>query len=94
MFQVELKPKVIKFLAGAEKKLQVELYKTLKHVRLGSFTLLDIRKVKGRKYGHRIRVRRWRILLNMFSKEQKVEVVDIFLKKGKSDYQKRRELLN
>jgi hypothetical protein len=49
--------------------------------------------VEGTKFGYRLRLGRWRILFVLFSKEKRIEIVDIFLKKGEKDYDKRRHLL-
>jgi len=40
----------------------------------------------------RLRVGRWRILFALFDKEKRIEIVDIFLRKGE-DYKKRIKLI-
>jgi len=54
---------------------------------------LDIKKISGTENGYRLRVGRWRILFALFLKEKRIEIVDVFLKKGKEDYFKRIKLL-
>jgi hypothetical protein len=37
--------------------------------------------------------RRWCILFALFLKEKRIEIVDIFLRKGEEDYKKRMKLI-
>lgn len=93
MFELELKPKALKALRKLERKVQLEVNSALNALRAGDFCRLDIKKIEGTKHGHRIRVGRWRILISLSSKEKQAEIVDIFLKRGEDDYQKRKHLL-
>lgn len=93
MFELEFRPKALKSLRRAERKVQLEINSALDDLKEEKIDLLDIKSIGGKRYGHRIRVGRWRILFSLFRKEKRVEIVGIFLKKGKSDYQKRENLL-
>ena len=88
------------FTSGADKELgklpqglRQKIYSEIKAFSEDPFLYPQIRKIEGTKFGYRLRLGRWRILFCLFSKERRIEVVDIFLKKGKEDYNKRRHLL-
>ncbi|MBZ1345296.1 MAG: hypothetical protein KY055_01470 [Candidatus Nealsonbacteria bacterium] len=72
---------------------QLKINSALNDLKLGKFSGLDIKGIGGTKCGHRLRVGRWRILFSLFPKKKRIEIVDIFLKKGKEDYEKRKNLL-
>lgn len=91
--RLEFRGRAFKILKSLPREVQLEINADLDTLCLGRFNELDIRKIKGTEQGYRMRVDRWRILFNLFSKERKVDVVDIFLKKSDSDYQKRKILL-
>ena len=52
-----------------------------------------MKKISGTKFGYRLRVGRWRVLFALFQKEKRIEIVDIFLKKGERDYLRKMRLL-
>ena len=93
MFKIVFKPRALKALAKAERKVQLAINSAAEKLQEGRFSLLDAKRIQRKKRGHRVRVGRWRILLNLFDKEKRIEIVDIFMKKGKADYQKRMKLL-
>lgn len=93
MFEVVFQPRALKALTKAERKVQLVINSAVKKLQEGGLNLLDSKRLQGKKYGHRVRLGRWRILLNLFSKEKRIEVVDIFFKKGREDYKKRMKLL-
>lgn len=93
MFDLGFRPKALKSLRKAERKVQLEINSALVYLEQEKFELLDIRRIGGKKYGHRIRVGRWRVLFSLLRKEKRADIVDIFLKKGKDDYRKRMHLL-
>lgn len=72
--------------------LRQEIYNEIKTLSENPFLHPHIRKIKGTKFGYRLRFGRWRILFAFFLEEKQIEVVDIFLKKGKEDYSKRKNL--
>lgn len=91
--RLEFRGRAFKILKSLPRETQMEINTDLNILCLGRFNELDIRKIQGTESGYRMRVGRWRILFNLFSKERKIDVVDIFLKKSGSDYQKRKSLL-
>jgi len=93
MFKSYFRPKALNALAKIEKKTQLEINAALDNIKFGKFENYNIRKIEGTKFGYRLRIGRWRILFALFSKEKRIEIVDIFLKRGKEDYLKRRKLI-
>lgn len=93
MFKLYFREKALKTLKRMERKSQFKVNFILNDLESGRFTKLDIQKIRGTKGGHRLRLGRWRILFTLFLKEKRIEIVDIFLKKGKKDYSKRKKLI-
>ncbi len=93
MFKLDFREKALKILSRIQRGYQLKINSVLDDLKLGRFTVLDIKRIEGTKYGHRLRVGRWRVLFSLFSNEKRIEIVDIFLKKGKEDYEKRKYLL-
>ena len=93
MSKIEFREKAFKILKSIERNRQLKINSALDNLRLGKFNSENIRKIQGTRHGHRLRVGRWRILFTLFQKEKRIEIVDIFLKKGKEDYGKKRRLL-
>ena len=91
--RLEFRDRAFKILKNLPREIQEEINADLNILCLGRFNELNIRKIQGTEMGYRMRVDRWRVLFNLFSKERKIDVVDIFLKKSDSDYQKRKILL-
>lgn len=93
MFKIEFREKAFKILKGIERNRQLRINSALDNLKFGKFNSENIRKIQGTQHGHRLRVGQWRILFILFQKEKRIEIVDVFLKKGKEDYRKRRKLL-
>lgn len=93
MFKLYFRSKALKALAKIEKKTQLEINDALDNIKLGRFENYNIRKIEGTEFGYRLRLGRWRILFALFSKEKRIEIIDIFIKKGRKDYLKRRKLI-
>ncbi len=93
MFELYFRPRALKVLEILERKIQVKINSALDDLKLGKFNLHDIKGIKGTEFGYRLRIGRWRVLFAVFSKEKRIEIVDIFLKKGDEDYGKRRRFL-
>ena len=93
MFRVYFTSRADRELAELPQELKQRIYNELKVLSENPFLHPQVRKVKGTKFGYSLRLGRWRILFALFSKEKRIEIVDIFLKKGKKDYDKRRHLL-
>ena len=93
MFEIYFRPRTLKALKKIERDDQLRINSALDNLKLGKFNLLDLDKIEGTQRGYRLRVGRWRILFALFSKEKRIEIVDIFLKKGREDYERRKHLL-
>ena len=93
MFEIYFRPRALKALKKIERREQLKINSALDSLKLGNFSLLDLDKIEGTQHGYRLRVGRWRILFALFSKEKRIEVVDIFLRKGKENYRKRIKFL-
>ncbi len=93
MFEVYFRPRALKVLEVIERKIQLKINSAIDDLKLGKFNLPDIKRIDGTRFGYRLRIGRWRILFALFQKEKRIEIVDIFLKKGKEDYTKRMKLL-
>ncbi len=74
-----------------DEKLRKKVFAQLKNFVVQGLPCKHVKKIQGKEIGYRLRVGRWRVLFALFSDEQRVEVVDIFLKKSESDYQKRKK---
>lgn len=94
MFQIYFRPKALQVLERSNRKIQIKINSALDDLKIGSFKNHNIKKIKGVSFGYRLRIGRWRILFALFVKQRKIEVVDIFIKKGKEDYFKRKKLLD
>ena len=92
MFELYFRPKAFRILEKIERKIQLEINVILNNLKLGKFENYNIKKIRSTKNGYRLRLRRWRILFALFRSEKKIEIVDIFLRKGKGDYSKKRKL--
>jgi len=76
------------------KELKKKFYAEFKKLSENPFEHPHIKKIKNTKFGWRLRIgRRWRILFALFDKEKRIEIVDIFLRKGGEDYKKRMKLI-
>jgi len=93
MFQVIITPRAEKEFAKLTQNLKEKLYEEFKKLSVSPFLHPKVKKLQGTEFGYRLRIGRWRILFALFSKEKRIEIVDIFLKKGKEDYLKRRKLI-
>lgn len=92
MFRLALVERAEKEFGKLPKELQKKLLEKFQQLEKDPFAP-QVEKIKGTKFGYRLRVGRWRILFGInFSKKQ-IEVVDIFLKKGNEDYERRKFLL-
>ncbi len=93
MYKVILKPLAEREFKKLPRELQKRFYKEFEKLSTDPFNLPNIKKVEKTKLGWRLRIGRWRILFALFSKERRIEIVDMFLKKGKKDYVKKMRLL-
>jgi len=92
MFLVKLAERAEREFNKLPRTLQQKIFQRLKQLEINPFTL-PIKKIKGTEFGYRLRVGRWRILFGINFPKKQIEVVDIFLKKGDQDYERRKFLL-
>ena len=93
MFQVIITSRAEKEFAKLPQNLKEKFYEEFKKLSISPLLHPNVKKLQGTEFGYRLRIGRWRILFALFSKEKRIEIVDIFLKKGKEDYFKRRKLI-
>ena len=93
MYKVIIKPRAERGFVKLPNELKKKFYVEFKELSVNPFVHPQVKKVKDVKSGYRLRVGRWRILFALSSKEKRIEIVDIFLKKSKEDYYKRLKLL-
>ena len=93
MYKIDFREKALKVLGKTRREHQLKINSVLDDLRLGRFNLLNVKKIQETKSGYRFRIGRWRVLFTLISKEKRIEIVNIFLKKGKEDYKKRKHLL-
>lgn len=86
MAEIFFKPRAIKGfkLASASEKSKIRL--VIEILRKGNFPP-HTKKLGGHDAGYRTRIGRWRALFVL--EDNEIDVVDIFMKKGKGDYKKR-----
>lgn len=94
MLQIDFTQRAEKEFGKLTEKLQKKVFAQLKNFTEQGLPYKHAKKIQGKEIGYRLRVGRWRVLFALFSNEQRVEVVDIFLKKSDSDYEKRKNLLD
>ena len=93
MFQIHLASRVEREFKELSGDLKQKFYEEFRKLPADPFRHPKVKKIGGTEFGYRLRFRRWRILFALFSKEKRIEIVDIFLKKSKKDYLKRKKLL-
>ena len=93
MFRVYLTSRAEQEFSRLPKDIKQKLYEELKRLSVNPLGNPKVKKLQGTEYGYRLRLGRWRILFALFSKQKRIEVVDIFLKKGKEDYFRKRKLI-
>jgi len=93
MFEVQLTKRAERGFAKLSDNLKQKFYKEFKRLSINPFGHSQVKKIQDTEFGYRLRIGRWRVLFAMFSNEKRIEIVDIFIEKGKDDYRKRRKLL-
>ena len=93
MFEVHLTKRAEGEFAELPDILKQKFYKEFEHLSINPFIRPQVKRLQGTENGYRLRIGRWRILFALFLKEKRIEVVDIFMKKGKEDYQKRKKII-
>lgn len=87
MTRVSLRLRAIKGLKAASQEHRIALNEALDILKQGLFPL-HTKKLGGVSDGYRTRVGGWRILF--IFKDREIDVADIFLKKGRGDYRRRK----
>ena len=92
MFRIIIVPRAEKEFVKLPKNLKQKLYREFERLAVNPFAHPNVKKLRDTEFGYRLRIGRWRILFALFSKEKRIEIVDIFLKRGRENYIKRRKL--
>ena len=93
MFRVIITLRAEKEFVKLPQNLKQKFYEEFEKLSVNPFTHPKVKKIRDTEFGYRLRIGRWRILFALFSKEKRIEIVDIFIKKGREDYLKRRRLV-
>jgi len=93
MYKVIIKPRAERQFAKLPDELKKKFCEEFKKLSVNPLAHPQIKKIKDTKFGYRLRLGRWRILFAVFSKEKQIEIVDMFLKKGRENYKRRKHLL-
>ncbi len=93
MFEIYLTKRAERNFAKLPDYLKEKFYKEFEDLSTNIFTNPQVKKLQDIEFGYRLRIGRWRILFAVFTKEKQIEILDIFLKKGKNDYNKRKKLI-
>lgn len=93
MFRIIISSRVEREFAKLSKKLKQKFYKEFEKLSINPFSHRGVKKIQNTEFGYRLRIGRWRILFALFQKEKRIKIVDIFLRKGKEDYPKKRKLI-
>jgi mRNA-degrading endonuclease RelE of RelBE toxin-antitoxin system len=93
MYEIFIKPRAEKEFAKLPKELKEKFYIEFKKLSQNPFAHPQIKRIKGTKFGWRLRIDRWRVLFALFPDGKRIEIVDIFLRKGEEDYRKRSKLI-
>ena len=87
MFEVVLQPSVERKLKKITEKERVKILLWLKKLANDPYSSGDIKKLSGIKSNaYRLRISQWRVVYVIITKDGVVEVVDIFMRREKSDY--------
>ncbi len=70
------------------KEIQERVMEKLKSLAQDPHWYRKVKKLRGTESRYRLRIGRWRILFNL--RGSAIEIADIFLKKGRDDYRRRR----
>ncbi len=92
MYKIIFKPRAEKIFVKLDKKIQQQIVIEVEKLAQNPFAKNNVKKISGTECGYRLRVSRWRILYSLYIDKNLIEVIDIFMKKGKEDYFLRRRL--
>ena len=92
MFKIYLTKRAEKEFSKLSDDLKQKFYKEFERLSADFFHYPQVKKIQDTELGYRLRIGRWLILFALFSKEKRIEIVDMFIEKSKKDYQKRKKL--
>jgi mRNA-degrading endonuclease RelE of RelBE toxin-antitoxin system len=87
MYKVVFRTRFERLFKKLDKQTQKIILDEIETLASNPFTHPQIRKIAGvAQNAYRLRVGRWRVLYFILSQQQILEVVDLFMKKSRSDY--------
>ena len=86
MTRISFRPKALYGLQQAPRKERLRIQSAIDILEQGTFPPHS-KKLEDTPQGYRLRISRWRVLFVL--KDGEAEIVDIFIKKGRSDYRRR-----
>jgi len=93
MFKVTITSRAEREFAKLPKNLKQRFVKEFEKLAVNPLKHPQIKKLLNTEFGYRLRIGRWRILFSLFAKEKRIEIIDIFLKKGRQDYFRKKRLI-
>lgn len=89
-FHIFFRASAEKIFTGLSQKLQQKITEALFGLANKPFAhYRNTKKLSGFGSGYRVRIGRWRIIYHLNDPDKEIEIIDIFLKKGKDDYRRR-----
>lgn len=90
MYQLIFRTRFERVFKKLDKQTRQKIIIALELMAEDPFAFPNIRLIVSvKQQAYRLRIGRWRVLYFLISKDQVIEVVDLFMKKGHDDYQKR-----
>lgn len=87
MFEVVFKTRAVRIFKKLDRKTQNDILKCLEQISFSPYAFPGLKKLKSAKEkAFRVKVSRWRVVYIIVSDQNIVEVIDIFMRKEKSDY--------
>jgi mRNA interferase RelE/StbE len=74
--------------AKLDQELKRSIIERLESLAKDPYKATNVKKVLGFRNGYRLRLGRWRIFYLVWDNEKEIEVIDIFMEKGKEDYRR------
>jgi mRNA-degrading endonuclease RelE of RelBE toxin-antitoxin system len=87
MYKVVFRTRFERVFKKLDRQIQVVLLEAIGRLAEDPFSNKQVRAIVGvKQMAYRLRVGRWRILYIVLTRDQKLEVIDLFLRKGGGDY--------
>jgi len=93
MLRINFRKKARKIFRKIEINIKIKIAEAIEKLKIGDIDNLNFKKLSGKKYSYRIRIKKWRMIFLIFFNKDQIEIIDIFIKKSKNDYKKRNKLL-